>query len=121
MAFRSQRVVPGSGGGNRPDRTQFENVVGERLQYAAACCRFSRRGVSCRGNGVAEVSRVVFEVMAEMTWKVAPVRAVRPMRPLIGRETLISRMNDREARQHELTSNANRPYPIAFRSPVDFS
>jgi hypothetical protein len=32
MALRSQRVVPGRGGGSFPDRTQFKNVIGERLQ-----------------------------------------------------------------------------------------
>lgn len=72
--------MPGSGGGSFPDRTQFENVVGERLQYAAACCRFSRRGVICTGSGVAVVPKAVFTVMAEMRLKVAPARAAKPMR-----------------------------------------
>jgi len=55
--------VPGSGGGSFPDRTQFENVVGERLQYAAACCRFSKRGLS----GVIDDMRADFENIVELT------------------------------------------------------
>jgi hypothetical protein len=55
--------VPGSGGGSFPDRTQFENVVGERLQYAAACCRFSKRGLS----GMIEDARAGFECIVELT------------------------------------------------------
>jgi hypothetical protein len=44
MAFKSQRVVPGRGGGSFPSRTQFEKVLGERLQYAAACGLLSSLG-----------------------------------------------------------------------------
>jgi hypothetical protein len=47
MAFRSQRVVPGSDGGSFRERTQLENALGERQQYSAACCLLSNRGVSC--------------------------------------------------------------------------
>jgi hypothetical protein len=56
-------VVPGSGGGNLPERTQFENVVGERLQYAAACCRFSKRGLS----SVIDDVRVGLQTISELT------------------------------------------------------
>lgn len=55
--------MPGSGGGSFPDRTQFENVVGERLQYAAACWRFSKRGLS----GVIDGARAGFENIVELT------------------------------------------------------
>lgn len=58
--------MPGSGGGNFPDRTQFENVVGERLQYAAACCRFSKRGLSGVIEGVRPGLEDIVELTAEM-------------------------------------------------------
>jgi hypothetical protein len=45
MAFRSQRVVPGSGKGSLPDRTQLEKAPGEILQYAAACRLFNSLGI----------------------------------------------------------------------------
>jgi hypothetical protein len=61
--LRSQRVVPGSGAGSFPARTQFEKVVGERLQYAAACRRFSRRGLS----GVIDDVRGSLENIRELT------------------------------------------------------
>jgi hypothetical protein len=66
MAFRSQRVVPERGGGSFPVLTQFENVLGERLQYAAACRRFSNLGVSCRLGGAEATCETIFELMAEM-------------------------------------------------------
>ena len=53
----------GSGGGNLPERTQFENVAGERLQYAAACCQFSKRGLS----GVIDDVRAGLETISELT------------------------------------------------------
>ena len=62
MAFGSQRVVPGSDGGNLPERTQFENAVGERLQYAAACCRFSKRGLSCVIEDASGGVKTIFEL-----------------------------------------------------------
>lgn len=63
--------MPGSGGGSFPDRTQLENVVGETLQYAAAACRVSKRGVTGRVSGVDWEPKVIFELMAEMTLEVA--------------------------------------------------
>lgn len=76
----------------------------------------------CTGSGVAVVPKAVFTVMAEMRLKVAPARAAKPMRQLIRQETLVPRANDREAHLHPIDrNNANLPYPIAFRSPMDFS
>ena len=60
MAFRSQRVVPGRGGGSLPDRTHLEKALGERLQYAAACCLLSNLGDSSQASGT------IFKLMAEM-------------------------------------------------------
>jgi hypothetical protein len=37
MAFKSQRAVPGNAAGSLPIRTQLENVLGDRPQYAADC------------------------------------------------------------------------------------
>ena len=49
-----------------PNRTQFESVVGERVQYAAARCRFSKRGVSCALDDVSIGPKAIFELRAEM-------------------------------------------------------